>query len=325
MPELPEVETVRRGLAELLPGRVVARTAVFDSPKSFPNAPADVEQFLYGARVTAMRRRAKVLMIDLDTQYSLVVHLKMTGQLVFRQSSRHGARVSPKESRDPRNLARNFSADTAREIDDFAGGHPNDSLIGELPDRSTRVQLDFVDGSRLFFNDQRKFGWVKLLPTDEVKNLPFMQKVGPEPLDETTRAEDFIQRIRRRQNSMIKPAFLDQAVIAGVGNIYADEALWAAQIHPQTRVKNVSDQQLNTLFTELRHVLQLSIDQGGSTDKNYVDAEGRKGNYLTFAHVFRREGQACHRHPDQEIIKLKVGGRGTHICPVCQKPPIFDK
>ena len=288
MPELPEVETVRRGLAELLPGRVVARVAVFDSPKSFPNAPADVEQFLYGARVTVVRRRAKVLMIDLDTQYSLVIHLKMTGQLIFRG------------------------------VQSFAGGHPNDSLIGELPDRSTRVQVDFVDGSRLFFNDQRKFGWVKLLPTDEVKNLPFMQKVGPEPLDPQTRAEDFIQRIRRRQNSMIKPALLDQAVIAGVGNIYADEALWAAQIHPQTRVKNVSDQQLNTLFNELRHILQLSIDQGGSTDKNYVDAEGRKGNYLTFARVFRREGQACHRHPDQEVIKLKVGGRGTHICPVCQ-------
>ena len=288
MPELPEVETVRRGLAELLPGRVVARVAVFDSPKSFPNARADVEQFLYGACVMAVRRRAKVLMIDLDTQYSLVVHLKMTGQLIFRG------------------------------VQSFAGGHPNDSLIGELPDRSTRVEIDFVDGSRLFFNDQRKFGWVKLLPTDEVKTLPFMQKVGPEPLDPQTRAEDFIQRIRRRQNSMVKPAFLDQTVIAGVGNIYADEALWAAQIHPQTRVKNVSDQQLNTLFNELRQILQLSIDQGGSTDKNYVDAEGRKGNYLTFAHVFRREGQACHRHPNQEIIKLKVGGRGTHVCPVCQ-------
>ena len=325
MPELPEVETVRRGLAELLPGRVVARTAVFDSPKSFPNAPADVEQFLYGARVTAVRRRAKVLIIDLDTRYSLVVHLKMTGQLVFRQSSRYSARVSPKKSRDPRKVAQDFSADAAREIDDFAGGHPNDSLIGELPDRSTRVQMDFTDGSLLFFNDQRKFGWVKLLPTDEVKNLPFMQKVGPEPLDPQTRAEDFIQRIRRRQNSMIKPAFLDQAVIAGVGNIYADEALWAAHIHPQTRVRNVSDQQLNTLFNELRQILQLSIDQGGSTDRNYVDAEGRKGNYLTFAHVFRREGQACRRHPDQEIIKLKVGGRGTHICPICQKPPKFDK
>ncbi len=288
MPELPEVETVRRGLAELLPGRKIVRATVFDSPKSFPNAPGQVEQFLYGAKVAAVRRRAKVLIIDLDSDYSLVVHLKMTGQLIFR-----GAQT-------------------------FGGGHPTDSLIGGLPDRSTRVQIDFDDDSHLFFNDQRKFGWVKLLPTAEVINLPFMQKVGPEPLDPKTQPEEFIQRIRRRQNSMIKPAFLDQSVIAGVGNIYADEALWAAKIHPETRVKNVTDEKLNTLFTELRKILQLSIDQGGSTDKNYVDAEGRKGNYLTFANVFRREGQACHRHPDQEIIKLKVGGRGTHVCPVCQ-------
>ena len=288
MPELPEVETVRRGLAELLVGRTVRRTTVFDSPKSFPNAPGQVEQFLYGATVTAVRRRAKVLIIDLDSDYSLVVHLKMTGQLIFRGQQ------------------------------NFGGGHPTDSLVGDLPDRSTRVQIDFADDSHLFFNDQRKFGWIKLLPTVEVPQLPFMQKVGPEPLDPKTTAKQIIQRIRRRQNSMIKPAFLDQAVIAGVGNIYADEALWAAQIHPETRVKNVTDTQLNTLFTELRNILQLSIDQGGSTDRNYVDAEGRKGNYLTFAHVFRREGQSCHRHPDQEIIKLKVGGRGTHICPVCQ-------
>ena len=224
MPELPEVETVRRGLAELLPGRVVARVSVFDSPKSFPNAPADVEQFLYGARVTAVRRRAKVLMIDLDTRYSLVVHLKMTGQLVFR--SCHPAMYRRKKSgrayhRDPDCFPMILEDD---KVPNFAGGHPNDSLIGELPDRSTRVQMDFTDGSRLFFNDQRKFGWVKLLPTDEVKNLPFMQKVGPEPLDPNIRAEDFIQRIRRRQNSMIKPALLDQAVIAGVDNIYTDEA-----------------------------------------------------------------------------------------------------
>ena len=288
MPELPEVETVRRGLADLLPGQAVVRATVFDSPKSFPNSPIDVQQFLYGAHVTAVRRRAKVLMIDLDTRYSLVIHLKMTGQLIFRGTN------------------------------SFAGGHPNDSLIGELPDKSTRVQIDFTDGSRLFFNDQRKFGWMKLMPTDEIENLPFMQKVGPEPLDKKTKAGDFIKRIRRRQNSMIKPAFLDQSVIAGVGNIYADEALWAAKIHPQTRVKNVSDGQLEDLFNELRQILQLSIDQGGSTDKNYVDAEGRKGNYLSFAHVFRREGQPCHRHPDQDIVKMKVSGRGTHICPVCQ-------
>lgn len=288
MPELPEVETVRRGLAELLPGKIVKKASVFDSPKSFPNSPKDVEEFLYGAKVIGVRRRAKVLLIDFNSQYSLVAHLKMTGQMIYRGEKK------------------------------FAGGHPTDSLIGELPDRSTRVQIDFTDDTRLFFNDQRKFGWLKLMPTAEIENLPFMQKVGPEPLDKNTTAEDFITRIRRRNNSMIKPALLDQSTIAGVGNIYADESLWAAKIHPETRVRNVPDSQLKTLFSELKKILQLSIDQGGSTDKNYVDAEGRKGNYLKFAHVFRREGQPCHDHPDQEIIKTKVGGRGTHTCPICQ-------
>lgn len=292
MPELPEVETIRRGLADLLPGSVVRKVTVFDSPRSFPNEPAQVEQFLYGAKVTAVRRRAKVLIIDLDSKYSLVVHLKMTGQLVFRsQILRDG---------------------------DFGGGHPTDSLIGELPDRSTRVEIDFDDGARLFFNDQRKFGWVKLIPTDEIVNLPFFQKVGPEPLDTTTTSQQFIQRIRRRNGTRIKSALLDQSVVAGVGNIYADESLWSAKIHPETRVKDLVDVDLERLFTEVKAVLQLSIDKGGSTDRNYVDAEGRRGSYLKFANVFRREGQACHRHPDVMIEKMKVGGRGTHICPVCQ-------
>jgi formamidopyrimidine-DNA glycosylase len=215
MPELPEVETVRRGLADLLPGQAVVRATVFDSPKSFPNSPTDVQQFLSGAHVTAVRRRAKVLMIDLDTRYSLVIHLKMTGQLIFRGAN------------------------------SFAGGHPNDSLIGELPDRSTRVQIDFTDGSRLFFNDQRKFGWMKLMPTDEIGNLPFMQKVGPEPLDKKTEAGDFIKRIRRRQNSMIKPAFLDQLRLSS----FLDQLALAEKVTddlidnfiPLARTENVFD------------------------------------------------------------------------------------
>lgn len=289
MPELPEVETVRRGLQELLPGREVREVRVYDSPKSFPNDPVQVHQFLYGARIQAVRRRAKVLMIDLENNYSLVIHLKMTGQLIFRAQSAQ-----------------------------FGGGHPNDSLVGQLPDRSTRVEIVFQDGSRLFFNDQRKFGWVKLLPTPEIAHLSFMRRVGPEPLDPQTTADQFIARARRHQKAMIKPTLLDQSVLAGVGNIYADEALWAAKIHPQTRVQALTNQQLAELLREVCRVLQLSLRHGGSTDKNYVDAEGRKGNYLAFAQVFRRQDQPCYRHPDQLIVKQKIAGRGTHICPVCQ-------
>lgn len=333
MPELPEVETVRRGLASLLPGKVIKEVVVYNSPRSFPNSKDEVEQFLYGSAVKEVRRRAKVLIIDLSSDYSLVVHLKMTGQLVFRQLRTIAS--LPKSSRKASHRASlayaagetrvaDFSRDlgTSQPITDamdFGGGHPNDSLIGKLPDRSSRVQIDFTDGSTLFFNDQRKFGWVKLLPSLAVDLMPFMQKLGPEPLEETTEVAHFVERIRRRNGSMIKPAFLDQSVIAGVGNIYADEALWAAKIHPESRVRNVDDERLKLLFKELVEVLNLSIEKGGSTDRNYVDAEGKRGSYLNFAKVFRREGQACYRHPEQLIEKIRVGGRGTHFCPECQK------
>lgn len=287
MPELPEVETVRVGLARLIAGKIIAGVW-HDWPKSFPNAPQDVEQFLVGARVLEVKRRAKVLLIELDSKYSLVIHLKMTGQMVFVGRERFGA------------------------------GHPNDSLIGDLPDKSTRAIIDFSDGSKLFFNDQRKFGWVKLVPTAEVPNIDFMKKVGPEPLAADFTAKAFRGRIRRRLNTTIKAALLDQTVIAGVGNIYADESLWGAKIHPAAIVKNIGDGKLNTLFNELKTVLELAIEKGGSSDKNYVDAEGKKGSYLSFARVFRREGQDCPRC-GSTIEKSRVAGRGTHTCPKCQK------
>jgi formamidopyrimidine-DNA glycosylase len=287
MPELPEVETVRRGLHELIIGRVVQAEA-HDTPKGFPNTSADVQQFLIGATIIDVRRRAKVLLIDLSTDYTLVIHLKMTGQIVFR-----GEEV-------------------------FGAGHPNDSLIGELPDRSTRVTLDFSDGSKLFFNDQRKFGWMKLVPTAAVVDMPFMQKVGPEPLEDSFTAEAFAARFTRRPKTSIKAALLDQSVVAGVGNIYADESLWGAKIHPKQLVETITTDEFMRLYTELRAVMNMAIDKGGSTDKNYVNAEGKRGSYMDFARVFRREGQACPRC-GTEIIKFKAAGRGTHICPVCQQ------
>lgn len=291
MPELPEVETVRIGLSHFLPGKKVAKVQ-HDWAKSFPNAAADVDAFLLGATITNVRRRAKVLLIDLDTQYTLVIHLKMTGQLVYRG-----------------------------EHERFGAGHPSHSLVGSLPDKSTRVTFDFTDGSKLFFNDQRKFGWARLLPTAEVQNLDFFQKVGPEPLSANFTATDFTQRLLRRPKSGVKAVLLDQSVVAGVGNIYADESLWGAKIHPETKVQDIYAAKLPALYKSLRAVLSLSIEKGGSTDRNYVNHEGKRGSYLTFANVFRREGQPCPRC-GTAIIKIRVAGRGTHICPHCQRP--FD-
>lgn len=296
MPELPEVETVRIGLARLLPGETVA-TVDFDWPKSFPNALDDVQKFLIGAAVTAVRRRAKVLLVDLDSRYSLVIHLKMTGQLVFVGSSQSASRKTKER---------------------FGAGHPSASLVGALPDKSTRVSLGFTGGSQLFFNDQRKFGWMRLLPTAEVANLDFFRRVGPEPLAADFTWQALHKRLLRRPNSNIKAVLLDQTIVAGIGNIYADESLWGAKIHPATPVKSLSRQQIHRLYEELVFVLELAIEKGGSTDKNYVSAEGKRGSYLTFARVFRREGQACPRC-GATIIKTRVAGRGTHLCPHCQR------
>ncbi len=286
MPELPEVETVRRGLQRLIVHKKVVQVT-HDTPKSFPNAESDVHEFLIGATIVEARRRAKVLLIDLSTGYTLVIHLKMTGQLVFVGTERWGA------------------------------GHPNDSLVNNLPDKSTRVEFTFDDGSKLFFNDQRKFGWVKLYPTIEVPNIDFMRQVGPEPLEDDFTAEQFRERFQRRKKTNIKAALLDQSVVAGVGNIYADESLWSARIHPQRLVGTITDKEFDVLYTAVRAVMNLSIDKGGSSNHTYRDAEGNKGSYMQFANVFRREGQACPRC-GTTIIKTRVAGRGTHTCPQCQ-------
>jgi formamidopyrimidine-DNA glycosylase len=289
MPELPEVETIKIGLAKLLPALVIADVK-HDWPKSFPNAPADVARFMVGAEIKHVHRRAKVLLIELSSMYSLVIHLKMTGQLVFVGKKRFGA------------------------------GHPSKDLVGELPAKSTRVTIDFNDGSKLFFNDQRKFGWMRLLPTIEVPEIDFFKKVGPEPLEDSFTAKEFIQRVMRRKNTSIKAAILDQTVIAGVGNIYADEGLWGSKIHPATLVSEVPKTKLVALYSSLREVLKLSIEKGGSSDRNYVDAKGHRGSYLAFANVFRKDGQPCPRC-GTIIEKIRVAGRGTHYCPKEQKLP----
>ena len=158
---------------------------------------------------------------------------------------------------------------------------------------------------------------MKLLPNGLVDEEPFMQKVGPEPLEPEFTNKLFVKRVRRRSNTSIKAAILDQTVLAGVGNIYADESLWGAKIHPASLVKNLSDVQLKMLHKEIIYVLKLSIDKGGSTNKNYVNAEGKKGSYMDFARVFKRENQSCPRC-NTIIEKSRVAGRGTHFCPECQ-------
>jgi len=314
MPELPEVETIRIGLSKLLPGRVV-KDVWHDWPKSFPNAPADVARFMVNASITDVRRRAKVLIIELSSGYSLIIHLKMTGQLVFV-----GSADKPQATSRKPQVQQLMTKGLRLKAEKFGGGHPTESLIGDLPDKTTRVVIEFTDASKLFFNDQRKFGWMRLIPTAQVSEIDFMRTVGPEPLDDDFTVDKFIERLLTRQNSPIKAVLLDQKVLAGVGNIYADESLWLAKIHPLTPVSHISRMKLLTLHNAVRDILNLSIQKGGSTDRNFVDAKGQKGSYLSFAQVFRKQGQPCPRC-GTEIIKIRAAGRGTHICPKEQRLP----
>ncbi len=292
MPELPEVETIRRGLKDLISGKKIVKIEILNL-KSYPNSQTDTNNFVIGYHIIDVRRRAKLLMIDLNSGYSLLIHLKMTGQLVY---------VSKKLR--------------------FGAGHPNDSLVNQLPDKSTRVIIELSD-SNLFFNDQRKFGWIKLLPTDLLTDETYFSKHGPEPLENLTLTA-FKNNLKKRLKSNIKAVLLDQSVIAGIGNIYADESLFLAKIHPKTMVGDIGSKKLADLYKSIQDRKQLSISKGGSTDKNYVNAEGKKGSYLEFAKVFRRDNLPC---PvcGTTIIKIRVASRGTHLCPKCQKVKILTR
>lgn len=293
MPELPEVETVVRGLNRLILKKKIAQVK-HDWPKSFPNLEKDVNDFMIGAEISKVQRRGKAIIIKLNNGWALVTHLRMTGQMVYRGEENWGA------------------------------GHPNDDFLNDLPNKSTRVEIDFEDQTKLFFNDQRKFGYMKLLPEPEIEELSFFQKLGPEPLEDNFTVEIFKERLLKKKNSLVKSTILDQSVIAGVGNIYADEALWRAKIHPETRIKDFSNIDFKNLHESIRFVMNKSIEKGGSTDRNYVNADGSRGNYLEYAAVYHKNGQPCKRC-GTEISKIRVGGRGTHFCENCQKIKIGEE
>ena len=284
MPELPEVETIRRGLSECLvkrEGGKILDVKVLEK-KSFIGDPAEA----LGASVTQIRRRGKALIFDLSNDRTLICHLRMTGQMIWDGDER------------------------------FAGGHPNDNFIDELPNKQTRVIITFERG-KLFFNDQRKFGFIKVVPTSEVEEDAFIRKLAKEPWEMT--GGELFEKLQRRKGAPIKSVILDQTIVAGLGNIYADETLYFAKINPRRKAGMVSEEESEKLIEGARVVMDRSLEAGGSTIRNYVKSDGTKGDYLElFAEVFNRQGKRC-RRCGTEIKKTKVGGRGTHYCPKCQK------
>lgn len=284
MPELPEVETIRRGLSECLVkerGGKILSIEILEK-KSFIGDPEEAVR----VKVTQMRRRGKALIFDLSNERTLICHLRMTGQMIWEGNER------------------------------FAGGHPNDNFIDELPNKQTRVIITFERG-KLFFNDQRKFGFIKVVPTSEVEKDAFIRKLAKEPWEMT--GGELYEKLQRHKGAPVKSVILDQTIVAGLGNIYADEALYFAKIKPTRKAGLVSEKEAEKLIEGARVVMDRSLDAGGSTIRNYVKSDGTKGDYLElFAEVFNRQGKKC-RRCGTEIKKTRVGGRGTHYCPKCQK------
>ena len=278
MPELPEVETIRRGLKDFILKKKITKIDIL-CEKSFIGKP------LTGT-VKNIRRFGKALVIDLDNDNSLMIHLRMTGQLIYDGKER------------------------------YAAGHPSDNFTDILPNKQTRVVIKFEDGT-LYFNDQRKFGFIKVIKTSEVENDAFIKKLAKEPWQMDT--DEFYEKLQKHKSSSIKAVILDQTTICGLGNIYADEALFQAKIHPETKSGKLTKPQAELLLKSATEVMDRSIASGGSTMATYVKADGTKGDYLEkFAQVFRRDGEPCPRC-GTKIAKIRVAGRGTHICPNCQR------
>lgn len=283
MPELPEVETIKRGLAKFILKKKITKIEVLNE-KSFLGSQTT-------GTVENLRRFGKALVLDLDNGKSLMIHLRMTGQLIYDGKER------------------------------YAAGHPSDNFTAALPNKQTRVILRFENGT-LYFNDQRKFGFIKVLPTSEVENDSFIKKLAPEPW--AMSPDELYEKLQRHKNSLIKPTILDQTIICGLGNIYADESLFMSKIHPERRAGTVTKAEAEKLLKSAREVMEKSIASGGSTMATYVKADGTKGDYLEkFAQVFHREGKPCPRC-GTKIEKIKVGGRGTHFCPNCQRKGTDD-
>lgn len=283
MPELPEVETIVRDLAGHIAGKKIQKLEVLNKG-SVNLAPATLKKKLEGQKVKEVVRRAKNIILKLEKDY-LVVHLKMTGQLVWRDGKRT-----------------------------LAGGHPIMNVGQELPNKFTRAVIGFTGGT-LYFNDVRKFGWLRLLKQAELD--AYLSRFGIEPLGGEFTLEYFTGALKGKKKN-IKAALLDQSQIAGLGNIYVDEALWASGVAPARLAGSLTVPELKKLHKAIVAVLELSISRRGTSFNNYRDANGEKGANMKFLKVYGRAGEKCAKCK-QPIKKIKLAGRGTHWCDHCQK------
>lgn len=312
MPELPEVETIRRGLANSLVGHKILTVKVL-APKLFIGDP----QMIVGQEVLKVSRRAKILIIKLSENF-LLTHLKMTGQLIFvpkkQLATGKPATSSEPETRSPSTgLGVNHQLPTDDDV--VIGGHPDKNYPLELPHKHSHVIIEFDHGT-LFFNDLRKFGWLKVVRNfNDLKTE--VAKFGPEYTWPEFTVDYFRAEISKRSIT-IKQTLLDQTFIAGIGNIYADESLFASKINPRRKANALTKAEVKKLFACIPKVFNLALRHGGTSSRDYRQADGSMGTYLQVADVYKREGLPC-RVCGNAIERIKISGRSSHFCPKCQK------
>lgn len=287
MPELPEVETIRNDLGKVIVGKkitsvqILHKAPVKDGIKKFQIA-------LQNKRIKKIDRIGKLIAVDLSDGNFLLIHLKMTGQLMYQYD---------------RGL--------------IAGGHSLlDSQEEILPGKYTWVVWKFNDGSALYFNDMRKFGYLRIVSSKEKERI--FATYGPEPLTKNFTLKIFL-KILEKKSAPIKSLLLNQSLIAGIGNIYADEVCFAAQIFPGRKTSSLSDKEKIDLFRAIISILKKAIKYKGTTFKSYIRAHGRKGNFSDFLQVYQRDKKECLRCRQGVIANKKIGGRSSRYCPVCQK------
>ncbi len=287
MPELPEVEALVRDLTPTVVGRTIQSVTVY-KPKLFTATPGLTLEDLFGRRIDRIWRRGKLTVWELSDGLALVVHLKLAGQIVH-------------VSRDGQELAH--------------GGHPVPMWGAPLPHKSSHVVFCLDDGSILYLTDIRQFARLHLMPQTEVVKFLKHQKIGVEPLTRRFTAAAFREKLRRR-SIPLKTTIMDQSVVGGIGNIYADESLWRAKLHPRRPASSLNDAEITRLHRAIRAVLDYAVREGAA----FVP-HGKAISDRDFPYCHGRAGSPCPRCKTI-IQKLWVGGRGTHFCPKCQKAPV---
>jgi len=286
MPELPEVQTVVNHLARKLPGKVFLNCQVKVTKMVSQNFREQILNF----KVKTVKRRAKMIVIKSVKDKYLIIHLKMTGQLIY--VDKKGEAVG--------------------------GGHPIKSEDFDItkPNKFTHIILNFKDASQLLFHDVRKFGWMKIVNSNQYSVIS--NKHGIEPLSKDFTLNKFKEILKRRSNLKIKQLLLMQDLIVGLGNIYVDESLFEAKIYPVRLAKTLKLDEIKRLHQSIIKKLKQAIKLGGTSVNTFVSASGERGKFVEKLKVYGRSGQKCFRCKST-LVKTKIGGRGTVYCKICQK------